>query len=277
VSGGTVLVTGASTGIGRATVSRLAANGRRVWAGVRDPEDVAELGALGFPELEPIELGLTRGDSIAASLERIAADGGLDAVVNNAGVGVAGPLELLTDDELREQLEVNVVGQLAVARAALPLLRRSDRPRLVFVGSVGGRLAFPFAGAYTASKHAIEALADALRIELGEEGIPVSLVEPPSISTPIWDKARARIAELRGRPGADIYAARLDAFDGVLAGQNEQGGDPDEVAEVIERALDSSSPRARYPHALVAQVATRVRPLIPDRLFDALAGRRLRS
>ena len=260
MSGGTVLVTGASTGIGRATASRLAANGGRVWAGVRNPDDAAELRALGSP----------------VALERIGSEGGLDAVVNNAGIGVAGPLELLTDNELREQLEVNVVGQVAVARAALPLLRRSERPRLVFVGSVGGRLAFPFAGAYTASKHAIEAVADALRNELAEEGIGVSLVEPPSISTPIWDKARQRIAELRSRPGAEVYAARLDAFDGVLAGQNEHGGDPDEVAGVIERVLDSSSPGARYPVGVVAQVATRVRTLIPDRLFDALARRRLR-
>ena len=276
MSVGTVLVTGASTGIGRATASRLAANGRRVWAGVRDPDDAAELRALGSRELEPVEFELTSGDSIAVALERIGSEGGLDAVVNNAGIGVAGPLELLTDDELREQLEVNVVGQLAVARAALPLLRRSERPRLVFVGSVGGRLAFPFAGAYTASKHAMEAVADALRNELAEEGIGVSLVEPPSISTPIWDKARQRIAELRGRPGAEVYAARLDAFDGVLAGQDEHGGDPDEVAEVIERVLDSSSPGARYPVGVVAQVATRVRTLIPDRLFDALARRPLR-
>ena len=125
MSGGTVLVTGASTGIGRATASRLAANGGRVWAGVRNPDDAAELRALGSPELEPVEFDLSSGNSIAVALERIGSEGGLDALVNNAGIGVAGPLELLTDNELREQLEVNVVGQVAVARAALPLLRRS--------------------------------------------------------------------------------------------------------------------------------------------------------
>lgn len=272
-----ILVSGASTGIGDATARRLAAHGLTVWAGVRDAADVAEFDALGNPDLHAIELELRDPESIGRALTRIGAETGLDALVNNAGIGVAGPLELLTDEELREQLEVNVVDQVAVTRAALPLLRESSDPRIVFVGSVGGRLAFPFAGAYTASKHAIEAIADALRTELRDDGIAVSLVEPSSISTPIWDKARERVAALRERPGSERYAERLSEFDDVLRDQDKSGGDPDDVAEVIEHALAADNPSARYPVGLVAQVATRARALIPDRVFDALARRPLRS
>ena len=269
----TVLVTGASTGIGSATAKRLAANEIVVWAGVRDPGSTAELDRLGNLALRPIELDVTDRESIGRAFTRIAAEGGLDAVVNNAGIGIPGPLELLTDEELREQLEVNLIGQLAVTRAALPLLRESGEPRIVFVSSAGGRVAFPFAGAYSASKFALEAAADALRNELGEEGIGVTLIEPASISTPIWDKALERLDALRERPRAEIYAERLDEFADVLREQDEGGADPDSVAETIERALASSSPSARYRAGVAAQIGTRLRPLIPDRVFDALASR----
>jgi NAD(P)-dependent dehydrogenase (short-subunit alcohol dehydrogenase family) len=168
-----VLVTGASTGIGAATAKRLAANESVAWAGVRDSAAVAELDRLGNPKLRPIELDVTDAGSIDRGVERIAAEGGLDAVVNNAGIGVPGPLELLTADELREQLDVNVVGQLAVTRAALPLLRQAEQPKVLFVNSVGGRVDLPFAGAYNASKLALEACAEALRTELRDEGIAV--------------------------------------------------------------------------------------------------------
>lgn len=269
----TVLVTGASSGIGGATARRLAANETVAWAGVRDAAAVAELDRLGNSKLRPIELEVTDAGSIGRAAERIGAEGGLDAVVNNAGIGIPGPLELLTDEELREQLDVNVVGQLAVTRALLPLLRESESPKVLFVSSVGGRVAFPFAGAYSASKFALEAAAEALRNELREEGIAVALIEPPSISTPIWDKALDRLAALRERPRAELYAERLDEFAGVLRDQDEGGDDPDAVAETIERALASSSAAARYPVGMAAQIATRARALMPDRLFDALASR----
>ena len=272
----TVLVSGASSGIGRATATRLAAAGSRVWAGVRDHESFAELEELRSPELQPIELELADEGSIDSAMQRITGAGGLDAVVNNAGLGLPGPLELLTSDELREQFEVNVVGQLALTRAVLPALRASERPRIVFVGSVGGRLAFPFAGAYTASKHAIEAVADALRNELAAEGIAVSLLEPASISTPIWAKGEARLAELHERERSEVYAARLDRFAETLREQDEGGGDPDEVAELIEKVLESPDPGARYPVGLTAQIATRARALIPDRIFDLVATRPLK-
>ena len=269
------LITGASSGIGRATAERLAAAGWTVWAGVRELADGAAVasGHSTCPRPRPLELDVADEASIAGAFAQIEREGGLDAVVNNAGIGVAGPLELLTSEELRRQLEVNVIGQVAVTRAALPLLRRSDDPRIVFVGSVGGRIAFPFAGAYHASKFAIEAIGDALRVELAPEQIPVSIVEPAAISTAIWEKAQAKLAELRGRPGAERYLDRLDAFSARLQSADESGGDPDEVAATIEKALSEGSPGARYPVGASARLVGALKPLIPDPLLDKLTER----
>jgi NAD(P)-dependent dehydrogenase (short-subunit alcohol dehydrogenase family) len=268
-----VLVTGASSGIGRATAERLERAGWTVWAGVRDLADGSAVADGHSARLRPLELDVADEDSIATAFAEIERQGGIDAVVNNAGIGVAGPLELLTSEELREQLEVNVVGQLAVTRAALPLLRRADDPRIVFVGSIGGRIAFPFAGAYHASKYAIEALGDSLRVELEPEGIPVSIVEPPAISTAIWDKARDKLAQLRERPGAERYSERLNAFSKRLQSADESGGEPDEVATTIEKALTEDSPSARYPVGASARLVGALKPLIPDPLLDKLTAR----
>jgi NAD(P)-dependent dehydrogenase (short-subunit alcohol dehydrogenase family) len=272
-----VLVTGASSGIGRAAACRLAAGGASTWAGVRDDASAQELERLGSPELRPLIIDVTDQASIEAARDLIRDGGGLDVAVNNAGIGIAGPLELLTSDELREQLEVNFIGQIAVTRSMLPLLRASQRPRIIFVSSVAGRVAFPFAGAYSAAKHALEAAADSLRNELAEEGFTVSLVEPDSISTPIWSKAERRMAELGSRDAGGRYARRLDAFAGVLRDQDRGGRDPREVAEAVEHAALSEKPSARYPIGWPARVVTRVRGLIPDRLFDLVARRPLES
>ena len=181
-----VLITGASTGIGAATAQHLLAQGMTVYAGVED-------------ERTTCRPAPGRSCSTSARRRRSRAPStGIDelhAVVNNAGIGVPGPLEALPLDDLRRQLDVNVVGQVAVTQAALPLIRRGGG-RIVFVGSVGGILASQFAGAYHASKFAIEAIADVWRQELDPEGIPVILIEPAVISTPIWDKAIARLDAL---------------------------------------------------------------------------------
>jgi NAD(P)-dependent dehydrogenase (short-subunit alcohol dehydrogenase family) len=272
-----VLVTGASSGIGRAAACRLAAAGALTWAGVRDGASVAELERLGSPELRPLIIDVTDQASIEAAEDLIRGAGGLDVLVNNAGIGIGGPLELLTSDELREQLEVNFIGQIAVTRSMLPLLRASRGPRIVFVSSVAGRVAFPFAGAYSASKHALEAAADSLRNELADEGFAVAVVEPDSTSTRIWSKAEHRLAELESRDGAGRYADRLSAFVGVLRDQDRDGRDPQAVAKSVEHAVLSSKPSSRYPIGLPAQVATRVRGMVPDRLFDLLARRPLES
>jgi NAD(P)-dependent dehydrogenase (short-subunit alcohol dehydrogenase family) len=272
-----VLVTGSSTGIGRAAALRLATAGALTWAGVRDDASIEELKRLGPEQLRPLIIDVTDQPSIDAARDLIRDAGGLDVLVNNAGIGIAGPLELLTSDELREQLEVNFIGQIAVTRSMLPLLRASQRPRIVFVSSVAGRVAFPFAGAYSAAKHALEAAADSLRNELSEEGFTVSLVEPDSISTPIWAKAERRMAELGSRDAAGRYGRRLETFAGVLRDQDRDGRDPEEVAEAVEHAALSEKPSPRYPIGWPARVVTRVRGLIPDRLFDLVARRPLES
>src|SRR4051812_42733213 len=179
-----ILITGASSGIGAATALHLDQQGMGVFAAVRAPEGAGALAAAS-ERLRTIALDVTDRGSIERALAEV---GALDGLVNNAGIGVPGPLEVLPVDELRRQLEVNVLGQVAVTQAALPLLREAAG-RIVFVGSVGGRLAAQFAGAYHASKFAMEAIADVWRQELEPEEIAVILIEPSAISTPIWDKA----------------------------------------------------------------------------------------
>ena len=183
----TALVTGASSGIGAACAARLARAGWRVLAGVRRPGDAPE-------GTEEVLLDVTDAAQIQA---RPRVDE-LHALVNNAGIAIAMPLEFVPLDELRHQLEVNVVGQVAVTQAFLPALRRA-RGRIVFVGSIAGKSALPFLGPYAASKHALEAVADSLRLELRPWGIRVSIVEPGSIKTPIWARGAAKADELLGR------------------------------------------------------------------------------
>jgi NAD(P)-dependent dehydrogenase (short-subunit alcohol dehydrogenase family) len=187
------LITGASSGIGAASARRLDADGHDVFAGVQSRADAGEL-AGASSRLRVVELDVTSDDALAAAVQEVGdalgAGRGLDGVVNNAGVGFPGPLEVLPLDVLRRQLEVNVIGQVATTQAFLPLVREAHG-RVVFVGSIGGVLASQFAGAYHASKFAIEAIADVWRQELEPEGLPVVLIEPSAISTPIWAKAVA--------------------------------------------------------------------------------------
>jgi NAD(P)-dependent dehydrogenase (short-subunit alcohol dehydrogenase family) len=255
-----VLVTGASSGIGAATAQHLLAEGMTVYAGVEDEHDLVPSGA------RKVVLDVGSDASIARAFGEIER---LDAVVNNAGIGVPGPLEALPLDALRRQLEVNVVGQVAVTQAALPLIRRSGG-RIVFVGSVGGILASQFAGAYHASKFAIEAIADVLRQELDPEDIPVILIEPSTISTPIWEKAIARLDAL---DVPERYRERLQSFRESLRSADEHGKAPEDVAEVIAEALTDDEPDPRYVVGASGRIATALRPLIPDRLADKLAER----
>jgi NAD(P)-dependent dehydrogenase (short-subunit alcohol dehydrogenase family) len=237
-----VVVTGASSGIGRACALRLAAGGWRVYGGVRSEQDAAALREEG---IEPLALDVTDDEQIAAAVEDVGSS--LHALVDNAGIAVAAPLEVVPLDELRRQLEVNVIGQVAVAQAFLPALRNT-RGRIVLMGSIGGRSALPFLGPYAASKHALEAIADSLRVELRPWGILVSLVEPASIRTPIWTKGAARADELRDRlaPDADaLYRDQVQAFRRVALARG-PGADPDEAAKAVERALNARRPKARY-------------------------------
>jgi NAD(P)-dependent dehydrogenase (short-subunit alcohol dehydrogenase family) len=272
-----VLVTGSSSGIGRATCVCLARDGWRVYAGVRSDADARSL------EAEPgdivaVRLELTDAASIAAARARIEdeSNGALDALVNNAGIAIGGALELVPPEQLSHILDVNVCGQVAVSQAFLPLLRAAPRGRLLFVGSVGGRVAFPYAGPYHASKFALEAVADSLRAELRRQGVSVSLVEPGPIATPIWSKAKTQIASLRaGLDGEarSLYAEELRGFEQRLDSAAENGGQAQEVAEKILEALSVDSPAPRYPLGRGVQTLIALRSLLPDALFDRLAQR----
>jgi NAD(P)-dependent dehydrogenase (short-subunit alcohol dehydrogenase family) len=269
-----VLVTGASTGIGRATALHLVDHGFDVLAGVRTDAAATALADESGGRVRPVLLDVTDPDAVKAAAEVVTTttDGrGLAGLVNNAGIPAAGPLELLPMNRIREVIETNVLGQVAVTQAVLPLLRRA-RGRIVFMSSLSGQVAMPFLGPYAASKHAIEALADSWRRELAPHGVRVALIEPGNIATPIWDKGLdpARLDELG--PQADrLYGPGL-AF--ALA-QGRHAADTaipaERVARVVRRALTASRPRARYVVGTDAQVVTRLGRHAP-RLLDRVVG-----
>jgi NAD(P)-dependent dehydrogenase (short-subunit alcohol dehydrogenase family) len=247
-SRGAVVVTGASTGIGASAAERLARDGFAVFAGVRSDADAASVEAL-HPNVRSLRLDVTDPASVAAAATTVAgANVPLRGLVNNAGIAVAGPLEFLPLDLLRRQFEVNFFGTLAVTQAFLPLLRPA-RGRIVFVGSISGRLAVPFIAPYSTSKFALRAAADALRIELRQAGIAVALIEPSSVKTPIWQKGRDSKAELLAAlpPEAlDAYGDQIESVYAATEGE-ERGGMPVElVSDAIAHALTASKPRANY-------------------------------
>jgi NAD(P)-dependent dehydrogenase (short-subunit alcohol dehydrogenase family) len=199
---------------------------------------------------------------------------GLDALVNNAGIGIGGPLELVSATDLRRQFEVNVFGHVDVIRASLPALRRA-RGRIVLVSSVGGRVALPFTAPYGASKHALEAIGDALRGELHSSHVRVALVEPGSVATPIWDKARAG-AQLEIPPQlAEQYGKVPAAMERTLARAARRGISPERVAATIEHALTAKRMRARYLVGRDAHLMVWAERLLPTAVFDRLVLRQL--
>jgi NAD(P)-dependent dehydrogenase (short-subunit alcohol dehydrogenase family) len=239
-----VLITGASRGIGRATSLRLAAAGWDVLAGVRREQDGAALAAES-PKITPVVLDITSADDI----ERVAAEvTHLDALVNNAGFALLGPIEGVPLEALREQLEVNFFGHIAVTQALLPRLRES-RGRIVFTSSLSGRIATPLTGPYNASKFALEGAVDALRMELKPWGIRVALVEPAQIATDIWGNAEADFdAAIAAMPQAaqELYADHTEGFRKSIPLSQKLAAPVDTVSKAIEKALTSRHPRARY-------------------------------
>lgn len=271
-----VLVTGASTGIGRATALRLDAAGWRVFAGVREAADADSLREAGSPALSPVFLDVTEADQIAAAVERIEneAEARLDGLVNNAGVAIPGPLETLPLEHFRRQLEVNLVAYVAMTQALLPFIRRAEG-RVVFVSSIGGRIAFPLAGAYHAAKFGTEAVGDVFRQELRPWGLRVSIVEPGSIDTPIWDRGERKANEVKAKePKTDLlYGSALEKFRKVIQDTAERGIPPEKVAKAISHALESKRPRTRYLVGLDAKVQARLRPFVPTPLLDRVVAR----
>jgi len=267
VKGG-VVVTGASTGIGAAIAQELAGRGFRVFGTVRRPEDGAALEGAG---VTPVRMDVTDGDSIVrarALVEQALAGAPLVALVNNAGVPAAGPLELVHLDEFRRALEVNLIGVVAVTQAFLPLLKRA-RGRIVNISSVSGRVAMPFMGPYAASKFALEAVSDSLRRELLPFGVDVIVVEPGSVQSRIWDKVQAMDLS---RYGGTPYERVLPRIRDVAVRSGAEGLPADRVARAVAKALIARRPPARI--LVVASVLSqKLLEWLPDRWLDWLIGR----
>jgi NAD(P)-dependent dehydrogenase (short-subunit alcohol dehydrogenase family) len=277
---GAVLVTGASTGIGEATAIHLARRGHQVFAGVRKEEDAARLkdSAEG---ITPVIIDVTDQDQIDDTYRTIDAavgNRGLWGLVNNAGIGRGGPIEYIEIDEWRQQLDVNVIGQVAVTRTMLPLIRKATG-RIVLVGSIGGRWSTPFIAPYNASKFALRAIADSIRGELHAFGIKVSLIEPGAVKTPIWEKSREKASELESRfpPEAlERYGHVMKTAAKMIDFQEKAGVAPQVVAEAIEHALTSSRPKAHYLVGKDARAQAFITKFMPVRVRDALVRRVLK-
>jgi NAD(P)-dependent dehydrogenase (short-subunit alcohol dehydrogenase family) len=274
-----VVVTGASSGIGEQCALRLAGEGYRVFATVRRAEDGERLVSRSPVGITPLLMDVTDEGSVQAAAKEVAGhlDGAaLWGLVNNAGVAVGGPLEFLPPDALREQLNVNVVGQVAVTQAFLPMLRRA-RGRVVNIGSVSGRVAFPLLGPYCASKFAMEALSAVLRMELAPWGIHVALVEAAGIATPIWSKsveAGQRLAERMPAEAMQLYGPLVEAQQRRASRSGTHGLPVELVVRAVAHALGSNRPRTRYRVGRVALVGEILR-LLPTPVREKLIRRQM--
>jgi NAD(P)-dependent dehydrogenase (short-subunit alcohol dehydrogenase family) len=271
-----VLVTGAARGIGKSIVEHLAGRGWDVIAGVRSEADAAAITALAPQRISSVILDVTDTGHIADLDKSLPAR--LDAVVNNAGVVVSGPMEAVTPDDWRKQLEINVIGQLAVTQAVLPRLRES-RGRVVFISSVNGQLSMPLIGAYAASKFALEAAADALRMELRPWHIGVSIVEPAQTDTDMWrtadDMVEETVAALTPEH-RELYARHIKGFRKSIPVSQKLAVPTEKVSAVVEEALTARKPRARYvvglgPKLQVALV-TNMPASLRDRVLRRISG-----
>ena len=274
------VVTGASSGIGRACVDQLVRDGAHVWASVRSDRDEESLGRDHGDAVSVLRMDVTDADSIAAAGQRVTAAGPLNGLVNNAGVALPAPLEHIPIDLFRRQIEVNLTGQLAVTQVMLPALRRAREQgasaRIVMIGSIGGRIAAPMLGPYHASKFGLVGLADTLRAELAPSGIRVILIEPGAIATPIWDKGSEAGDDLvaQAPPGAlERYSAQIEAARKNAARSARRGLPPPRAAATVVKALTAPNPRPRYLVGLDAHAAAVVAQL-PHRLRYRLTAAR---
>ncbi|NIM97399.1 MAG: SDR family NAD(P)-dependent oxidoreductase [candidate division Zixibacteria bacterium] len=279
---GAVLITGASSGIGRASALLLDRSGYRVFAGVRNAQGWECLQVEASGRLSPVTLDVTDPEQITAAVEAVtealAPDRGLAGLVNNAGMTMPGPVEFLPLDRLRWQLEVNLIGQVAVTQAFLPLIRKGHG-RIVNIGSIFGRFTLPFSGAYAASKFGLEGLTDSLRRELLPSGIHVSIVEPGAIETPIWDKSFAKADKVHVDLPAharEIYAAAASAVRKLMEKSRRHAVPPEAVAQAILHALEARRPKPRYLVGADARVLALGARFLPDRLNDWLVAKVLR-
>ena len=276
-----MLITGSSTGIGRATALRLDRDGWRVFAGVRRAQDAESLRAEGSDRLTPVMLDVTDAPQVTAAAELIderVGEAGLDGLVNNAGIAVLSPLETIPLEDFRRQIEVNLTGQVAVTQATLPLVRRAGG-RVVFVSSIGGRMALPFGAPYHAAKFGVEAVADCLRQELAPWKIGVAVIEPGSIDTPIWERGEQIGDEVAARAPAaqeELYGKTIERFRAAVKRTADRGIAPDKVARAVAHALTARRPRTRYVVGADAHGQALARRLLPDRAFDFMVARVMR-
>lgn len=272
-----VVVTGASSGIGRSCALRLDAAGWQVFAGVRSPADGDALRAAASGRLVPVRVDVTDIGSVqqlASIVSTAVGADGLQGLVNNAGVATGGVLEAVDLAEFRHVLEVNVTGQLAVTQRLIPLLRLG-RGRIVMMSSISGRSALPIMGPYAASKHALEALTDTLRLELHPWGIRVSAVEPGTIATPIWAKALLTAENLVARYSVEALTLYGPLIDAMLAGLGKVRGAPVElVSDAVMHALQARRPKTRYVVGSDARSRVWVERL-PDGIRDRVLLARL--
>ena len=273
---GTVLVTGASTGIGQATVLHLKTLGFDAVGAVRKDEDAERLEGRG---IRTVRIDVTDAGQIAAARDELG-DTPLAGLVNNAGIAVAAPIEFMPVERFRQQLEVNLIGQLAVTQAFLPALRRAGG-RIVNVSSIGGRVALPLVSAYNASKFGLEGWSDSLRREVRDQGVNVILIEPGGVKTPIWDKSRDAADEmLQGAPpeAERIYGKMIGAVRARTERiESETGCEPREVAEAIGTALTAARPKTRYLVGKDAKMRARMAAILPDRVMDRMILRAVKS
>jgi NAD(P)-dependent dehydrogenase (short-subunit alcohol dehydrogenase family) len=277
---GAVVVTGASSGIGEACALHLDRLGFRVFAGVLTAAEADAVARRTGGRVTPVVLDVTDAASIAAAaavVARALGSAGLAGLVNNAGIAVAGPLELVPPAALRRQLEVNVVGPVSVTQAFAAMLR-AGRGRVVNIGSILGRIALPFLGPYAASKFALEAISDALRVELRPSGVDVVVVEPARVATPIWQTSLAatlRALRPRWRDAERLYDLALLARHAAALGAPRGQLSPEAVARAVAHALTARRPRTRYLVGAEARVLAALGQWVPDRMRDRLVARAL--
>jgi len=261
---GRIVITGASTGIGRACAVHFAKLGYEVYAGVRKSSDAEALKSEGAT---PVMLDVTDPKSIAGVAAAVAGVP-LAGLINNAGIAVTGPLELVPVDAWRRQFEVNVIGLVAVTQAFLPMLRES-KGRIVNIGSIAGRSALPGSGPYDSSKFAVEAVSDALRMELQSSGVLVSLIEPGAVATPIWEKTSTDVAGLRDHPAYAPYAKLMANIEKEAAGAVKKAVPVGAVVKAVEHAIEARRPKTRYVIGSDAWLFLALN-LLPDRWRDRL-------
>lgn len=275
---GSYVVTGASSGIGAAIVAELDRLGHDVYAGVRNDGAAALVADRSSSRVVPLTLDVTDSEQVAAAAETVrrgVGRYGLDGLVNNAGISLGGPVEFLPLDEWRDQFEVNVFGQVAVTQSLMGQLRAA-RGRVVFIGSVASRVSSPFGAPYGASKHAIAAVVQSLRVEVAPWGILVSQVDPGAVRTPIWEKGSGtidRVRDLLGEPALELYGPAIDRLERTIGQFATNAPGPEKVVEATRRALFDRRPKPRYSAGVDAQLVALGVRVLPERLLTKVLER----